>query len=223
MASKRAETEKYILDSIASLTPKSKKNVELYEARFKSMSDKQFADFIDRLESEEEVLMIVSPNHADDGLSLENNLKIADKIGHNFFPRILITGKQDLPPHYTPVRFMVLDLPVRRLSQTSDKKIQVPKNTKVVDSLTGQVTGESKGASLSGPEVQILAAMGLEAPLIEAMKYRGGDRGGRNAMTAMITKLGQANIKTLSNYATGVESTFSMKTFLSAAMLVNSL
>lgn len=223
MTPKRKEVEKYILDSIQSLTPNSDKNRKLYEERFNEMSDDDFKRFIDNLDSQEEILMIVSPNHSNDGLSLENNLKIADKIGHDFFTRILISGKDGLPDHLTPIEYMVLDLPVRRLSQTSDKKIKVPKNTKVIDSLTGQVTGESKGAAISGPELQVLSAIGLEDSLIELMKYRGGDIKGRTALNGMVSATGSANLKTLSKYASGVESTLSVKTFLTAAMLKNSL
>ncbi len=220
---KRKLVEKFILDSIQSLTPKSTANRDLYAERFKNMSDLEFKRFIDRLDSGQEVLMVVCPNHQEGGLSLENNLKIADKLGHNFFTKVRISGKEGLPDHLTPIEFMVLDLPVRRLSQTSDKKIRVPKSTKVIDSLTGQVTGKSKGAALSAPEVQVLSAMGLEKTLIEAMKYRGGDRQGRTALIGMISKFGRANLDTLSRYQSGVESTASLKTYLTAAHLKNNL
>lgn len=220
---KRKVVEEHLLARIQSLTPKSTKNRDLYAARFQAMSDDEFKAFIHRLSTEEETLMIVSPNHEDDGLSLENNLKVGDSINHDFFTRVLISGKNNLPDHLTPVKYMVVDMPVRRLSQTSDKKIKVPKSNKVVDALTGQVTGESKGAALSGPEVQVLAAMNLESTLIEAMKYRGGDIKGRNAFTNMLAKTGSANLKTLERYASGVESTATLKTYLTAAHLQNSL
>lgn len=223
MADKRKIVEKYILDSIQSLTPKSSANRDLYEERFKQMSDNEFKRFMDRLGTGEEILTIICPNHSEEELSLENNFKVGDKIGHDFFTRIMITGKNGLPDHLTPIKFMVLDLPVRRLSQTSDKKIRVPKSTKVVDSLTGQVTGESKGAAFSSPEVQVLSAMGLEAPLIETLKYRGGDRQGRTVLNSMVSKFGTANLATLGRYASGVESSSSLKTYLTAAMLRNNL
>lgn len=219
----RAAVQKKLLERIQSLTPKSTKNRDLYEARLKGMSDAEFNRFIDRLASGEERLMIVSPNNENDGLSLDNNLKIADQIGHNFFTKFLVVGKDGLPNHLTPIEYLVVDLPVRRLSQTSDKKMKVPKSVKVVDSLTGQVTGESKGAAITGPEVQLLSAMGLEAPLIELMKYRGGDRQGRAALNGIVSKYGQASLKTLEKYQSGVESTASVKTFLTACHLKNNL
>jgi len=222
-ANKRKQVEMFILDSIESLTPKSKQNRELYEKRFKAMSDDEFNRFMNRLSSGEEILMIISPNHTDDGLSLDNNLEVGDKIGHSFFTKIMVIGKEGLPDHLTPIEYMVIDLPVRRLSQTSDKKIKVPKSTRVVDSLTGQVTGESKGAALSGPEIQVLSAMNLEAPLIEAMKHRGGDIQSRIAFNGLMSRYGSVNLATLDKYQGGVESTASLRTFLSAAMLRNNL
>lgn len=220
---KRKLVEKFILDSIQSLTPKSTANRDLYVERFKRMSDIEFKRFMERLESGQEVLMIVSPNHEDDGLSLENNLKVGDKIGHDFFTKVMVVGKEDLPDHLTPVRYMVIDLPIRRLSQTSDKKNNVPKSTRVIDSITGQVTGESKGAALSAPEIQVLSAMGLEAPLVEVLKFRGGDKQGRAALNGIISKYGQASLTVLNKYQSGVESTASLRTYLTSAMLKNNL
>lgn len=223
MTPNRKVVQELILERIHSLTPKSDKNRKLYEERFSKMSDLEFSRFIDRLEKEEEILTIISPNLLDDGLSIENNLKIADKIGHKFFTRIMIVGKEGVPDHLTPIEYMVIDLPVRRVSQTSDKKIKVPKNNKVIDSLTGQVTGESRGGRLTGPELQILSAMGMEASLIESMKYRGGDMRGRAAFNGILNKYGYVSLKTLDQYASGVESTNTVKTFLTAMHLKNTL
>ena len=219
----RKLTETYILDSIQSLTPQSTENRKLYENRFKGMTDEAFKRFMERLASNQEILMIVLPNHQEGGLSIENNLKIGDKIGHDFFTRVMVVGKDGLPDHLTPIKFMVIDLPVRRFSQTLDKKIRVPKNAKVIDSLTGQVTGDSKGAAITGPEVHILSAMGLEAPLIEALKYRGGDRQGRTAFNGLMSRYGTATLGTLDKYQGGVESTASLRTYLTAAMMRNNL
>ena len=219
----RKKVEAYILESVQSLTPSSTANKDIYAERFKGMSDVEFSRFIERLGTGEEILMIISPNHEKDGLSLSNNFKVADKIGHNFMTKILVSGKDGLPDHLTPIEFMVIDLPVKRLSQTSDKKIRVPKSTKIIDALTGQVTGESKGAALSAPEVQVLSAMGLEAPLIESMKYRGGDRQGRAALNGLMAKYGSVSLKTLEKYQSGVESTHSVRTYLTSAHLKNNL
>ena len=132
-------------------------------------------------------------------------------------------GKGDVPTHLTPIEYLVVDLPLRRASQLLIKKIKVPDHSNVIDALTGQPTGESKGATLSHPELQVCAAMGLEDSMVELMKYRGGDNKGIVALNGMLSKYGTANLKTLSNYASGVESTKTLKTFLTCMHLKSTL
>ena len=53
--------------------------------------------------------------------------------------------------------------------------MSVPDNDKQIDGLTGQVTGDSKSSSVTNPEIQILAARGLDATLEEFVNVRGGN------------------------------------------------
>jgi hypothetical protein len=92
-----------------------------------------------------------------------------------------------------------------------------------VDYLTGQPTGDSKGSKISYPEMQILASMGMESSLTELLKYRGGDNKGMAAYTGLLVNNGSVNIDTLKNYASGVVSTRTLKTFLTACHLKNNL
>lgn len=189
---KRAET--FIYEYIEKLLPKSG-NVNIYKKLFASMSDEQFDSFIKDLESGKQILSIIAPNLAEFKLSTERNLAIAEELGHNFFEHIWIEGKDDIPTYLTPITYMVVDLPLRRASQILIKKISVPDDMKTVDTLTGQPTGESKGARISYPELQVCGAMGLENTMVELMKYRGGDNKGNVAYNAMISKYGSANLK----------------------------
>jgi hypothetical protein len=116
-----------------------------------------------------------------------------------------------------------MDLPVRRASQLLIKKISVPDDSRTVDALTGQPTGESKGAKLSYPELQVCAAMGLDNSMVELMKYRGGDNKGLIAFNAMLSRYGRVNLKSVEPYASGVESTKTLKTFLTSMMLRSTL
>lgn len=222
MAKNRGATEQFIISNIERLTPNSG-NSEIYRNIFKVMSDKDFDQFMKDLESGNKFLCVIMPNFDKSKISVENNLKLADNLGHKFFQKLWIEGKGDIPTFQTPIEYMVVDLPVRRASQILIKKISVPKHNKVIDSLTGQPTGESKGAKVSYPELQVCSAMGLDNCMIELMKYRGGDIRGGAALNGMISKYGTANISTLSHYASGVESTATLKTFLTAAHLKNNL
>lgn len=221
MTKNRKAAEAFILKYIEKIAPKSG-NRQMYENRFSKMSDKEFDQYMADLESGKQSIYIIDPNFMD-SITVENNLEVAKELGHNFFQRLWIKGKKGLPDHLTPIEYMVVDLPVRRASQTLTKKISVPKHQKVIDALTGQPTGESKGAKISYPELQVLAAMGMEDTLVELMKYRGGDNKGHIAYNAMLSKYGRTNLSTLKNYASGVESTTTLKTFLTAAHLKNTL
>lgn len=222
MSGNRKKSELFIYEYIEKLLPKSG-NVNIYKKLFASMSDEQFDSFMKDLESGKQILSIIAPNLSEFKLSTERNLAIADELGHNFFEHIWIEGKDDMPTYLTPITYMVVDLPLRRASQILIKKIRVPDDMRTVDTLTGQPTGESKGAKISYPELQVCAAMGLENTMVELMKYRGGDNKGNVAYNAMISKYGTANLKTLSNYTSGVESTKTLKTFLTCMHIAASL
>lgn len=222
MSKQRKKAESFIIEYIDKIAPGGD-NKKMYMEFFGNMSDKDFDDFMTSLESGEKFLVVVAPNLGKTDLTLENNLAIAEELGHEFFQRLWIGPKTNQPAYLTPVKFMVMDLPVRRQSQNLIKKISVPDNNKTVDHLTGQPTGASKGAKVSYPELQVLAGMGMDNSLLELIKMRAGDKGGYNAMNAMIMRYGSANLKTLGQYATGVESTKSLRTFLTAMHLKSSL
>lgn len=222
MAGNRKAAEDFILSNIETMLPGSK-NTSIMKELFAEMSDKEFATYIDDLESGKKFIKVFVPNFAESDISVDRNLALADKLGHKFFQKLWIEGKDDMPSYLTPIEYLVVDLPLRRASQSLTKKVSVPKSNRVIDALTGQATGESRGARISYPELQMCAAMNMEDTMVELMKYRGGDSRGYAAMNAMISKTGIARQDTLQNYASGVESTRTLKTFLTGAHLRSTL
>jgi hypothetical protein len=222
MNSRRKQTQDFILSAIKAVT-QSAFNVQRYQTFFDKLSDKEFDAWMKDLKSEEKFLTIMAANFSDTKLSVENNLNVAKKLNVKFFQQLYIGAQGDVPGYLTPVEYLVVDLPLRRASQMLIKKISVADHSRSVDILTGQVAGDSKTSKISYPELQIAAAMDLEDSLIELIKYRGGDRRGGAAMDAMIKKYGRASLKTLEPYASGVESTKSLKTFLTSAHLRSTL
>lgn len=193
---------------------KSGHNTEQYKRIFKRMSDKEFDTFMKDLRSGDKSLVTFTPLTKTKGITVENNLKVGKKYGIPIFERLVFTNDPTRPDHMTKDKYLLLDLPIRRQSQNIVKKISVPDNNKVIDALTYQPTGASKGAKISYPEVQVLIGMGLDKSLNEMIRYRGGDKGGFAAYNAMMFRHGSVNLKTISQYATGVESTKALKTFL---------
>lgn len=218
----RQAAEAFILTYIDKLAPGGE-NKKIYQDLFASMSDLAFDSFMASIEAGSTRLAVVSPNFKKGGLSTERNLKLAKELGHNFFERIWIEGDEDTPTYLTPIPYLVVDLPVKRQAQLLIKKLSVPEDNLSVDDFTGQPTGKSHAASISYPEVQVMAGMGLDSCQIELIKYRGGDRGGFLAMNNSISKTGSVSLEAIKHQATGVGSTRLLSTYLTCMHLQNSL
>lgn len=220
--SNRKAAQEFILKYIDKIFPGGD-NKQQYEKLFASMSDVEFGKFINDLESGKRFLVATVPNTPNTKVTMDNNMKVAKELGYDFFHKLWIGAKANEPAYLTPVEYLVMDLPIRRQSQHLQKKRSVPEHTKTIDQLTGQPTGPSKGAKISYPELQVLAGMNMDESLIELIKFRGGDSGGYNAMNAMVLRYGNANLKTLAAYGTGVRSTTTLKIFLRSMHLNENL
>lgn len=213
MAKNRKKAEEFILQFCKDIEPTGY-NVEQYKKIFADMSDKEFDDYMVGLRDKTKFLVLFKPMYKAKGLTTENNLKVATKYGLDFFERLQFTGNANEPDTVTSIKYLVIDLPYRRQSQTLEKKISLPDNNRIIDQSTYQPTGASKGAKVSFPELQVLIGMGLDNSINELIKFRGGDRGGFSAYNSMMLRYGSVNLRTLNNYATGVESTKTLKSYL---------
>lgn len=218
MATNRALAQKMILDFMSELDL-SGYNKTRYEEIFKNMSDKDFHDYMVGIRNGEKTLVVFAPLMKSKGISTENNLKIAEKYNIPMFERIKITNSSN-PDFTTEQKYLLLDLPIRRQSQNLVKKISVPDNNKTIDYLTYQPTGDSKGSSLSKPELGIINSMGLYHTTEELFRFRGGDKGGFRAYNGFINQYGSVNLEKISPYLTGVESTKAVKSYLLAMGMV---
>lgn len=222
MAGNRKAAEAVILKYVDKLLPGSE-NTQIYKDLFAGMSDKQFDEFMQRLESGEIRLAVIAPNLNEPKLEIERNLALADELGHQFFERIWIDNSNEVPPYLSPIPYLVVDLPLRRQAQLLVKKISIPEDTRSVDDFTGQPTGKSKGSKISYPEMQILMALNLPASLTEFLKYRGGDVKGFDAMNAAISNTGGVAMDSIAHLGTRVKSTETLSVFLTAMHLGNTL
>lgn len=222
MNEKRKKAQDFIITYIDKVLPGSI-NKQLYEDMFSAMSDEEFDRYMQNLKNKTSRLSIISPNYSKPALDLQRNFDIAKELGHNFFQRIKVPARDGLRAYTTPNPYLVVDLPIRRQAQLLTKKISIPEDNNSVDDFTGQATGKSKGSKISYPEVQTLVAMGLDSTLTEFLKYRGGDEKGFNALNTVIDKTGYASISQIEPYSSGVKSTQTLKVFLNAMHLQNTL
>lgn len=211
--SNREKTEKLIYNFLNELDP-SGYNTQKYKEIFGSMKNDDFDNYMKDIRDNKKSLVFFKPPFKVKETTVENNIKLGKKYGINFFSKLTIVPSDGSKSYQTPIKYLVLELPVKRLSQNLIKKINIPPHNKSIDLLTYQPTGDSKGAKVSAPELHILNAMKLNNSVIELIKFRGGDKGGFNAYNSMAMNYGSISLKTLQPYVTGVESTKTLKAYL---------
>lgn len=214
----RKKTEEFILSYIGKLIKGKQTNVELYKELFKSMSDKDFEQFMLDLRDEKRTLSVIIPNDNSEKteykVDIKNNIKLAKELGFEMFQKLVVGATEEIPGHITPNKHMIIKLPVRRVAQLVTKKISIPSDNLHIDSSSGQVTGVSKGSKLTNPELQILVGLGLGASIRELMKVRGGDLGAGAAMSGMLIKHGSVSQQNIEPYATDVVSKDTLRAYL---------
>lgn len=221
MGNRKAATA-MILKYIEQILPGSP-NTAFYAKRLPEMTDKEFDQFMKNLEDGSEILTIKTPNLSKQKLSLDRNLAIAKELGHEFFQYLILTDPTTGEVYRTPVKYLVIDVPLRRQVQLLQSKATIPENNKHVDELSGQSTGPSKGSKISFPELQVLFAQGLDSTITELIKFRGGDAKAFNAMNRAIIENGGVSIDYLSQFNTKVKSVTTLSTLLKTIHLDNTL
>lgn len=222
MAGNRKAAQAQILSDLEEILPGSQ-NIALYKARFDKMSDKQFDDFMKGLKEGTERLSLIAANFDKVKLTVPRNLATGKKWGHDFFQRVWMPAENGAPRFLTPIKYLILKLPIRRQAQHLIKKISIPEDNKSVDDLTGQPTGKSKGSKISYPEFLVLASHGLDKTIKETMTMRGGDTGAFNAMNRALAQKGSVSFSEVEPFSTGVESTKTFNALLTACHLSNTL
>lgn len=223
MSTNRKAAEDFILKYIGKLVVGGTANVELYKTFFASLSDKEFGEFMKGIQEGSKRLSIIVPNFAKERMTVENNLALAKELGHEFFERIWMVSEQTGRPYLTPIRYLVVDLPLRRQAQLLKKKISIPEHNRSIDEFSGQPTGDSKGSKISYPETQILAALDLDKTLEELLKVRGGDLAAFNASNKQINRTGGFSLDAIKPESGEVTATTTLRTLLTSMHLSTTL
>lgn len=197
--------------------------VKVLKGQLEALSDDEFEAYVVHLEKSDDAIPIVVPNFSDIKIDVSRNIEIARKLGHEFFQHLILTDPVTGLTYRTPIKYLVMQLPIRRQQQLLEEKISIPDTNRRVDDLTGQPTGPSKGASWTFPEVQVMRSQGATRALEEGIKYRGGDTKGGQAMNRSIMETGGVSLDDLAKTPTTVKSTDTLRTYLMAAHLDNNL
>lgn len=222
MAKNRQAAQDRLYELIEKLAPNSG-NVDIYKNIFSQMDDEQFDTFIGKLKSGESKLAVISPIANGNFLDVKRNLDLAKELGHEFFERVWMDAKGDMPSYLSNDKYLIVDLPSRRQAQLLIKKISIPENSHTMDNRTGQAAGPAKSSRISYPEIQIMAALGLDNAIVEFTKYRGGDVKGYLAMNKSISDTGGVSMQVLDKLGTKVKVTKVLSVYLTCMHLRNTL
>lgn len=157
-------------------------SVKEVEALLNALSDKEFDVYMQKLRDGNEILPYIKPNLSKSKMSLKSNLAIAKKVGLELFERLWLTDPETDEVYLTPIRYLILKMPIRRQQQHLHKKVSIPSTNSAVDDLTGQVTGPSASSRLSYPEMQVLYSQNLRHCIAELFTFRGGNVPMNNAL-----------------------------------------
>ena len=210
----RKKVESVIYSRLDELDP-SGINSKIYKALFKNMSNSDFEDMMIDIRDGKYGISITAPNADPDvKLDLARNKKIMKARNIPLFRTLTITnGETTYKPNN---KFMVMNLPIARLSQTVSKKFSAHVNINTRNKLTGQVTADSKSGELSINEINILKSLNLTDTLAEFIGIRGGDVKGSIAFKTKLFKDGVVTKEQLKQFTSKRISTVTLHSFFKA-------
>ena len=227
MAKNRKAAERVILDVIDSLAP-GNPNVAIYQSLFdpkspRYMKDNEFDAWMTKLRNKESYLVYQEPPGSKFPLDIDRNVKVlGPKYGIQFFQQLWVEDESG-DTFLTPNVYLIMPWPIRRQAQLLVEKIAIPENDQSIDDFTGQVTGDSKGSKISGPELALLKAFNLDYSIREFVKYRGGDRKGYELMVNSIRRTGRVSQEALDPFSGQAVSTLTLHNILAGMHLDNTL
>lgn len=223
MANDRKAAEKEALYFINKFIPGSD-NGKITADLFSRMSDDEFEEWIKALEDDKEIMALYAPNLQDETLHMSRIYEVADELEFELFQHLILTDQQTGQVYRTANKHMVGIVPFRRQVQMLVKKASIPSSNHVIDQRTGQPTGDSKGARLSAPELQVNASKGLHSMIKEMIKCRGGDEAAYLAMNRAIIETGQVSINAImGEFDSSAKSNKTLSIYLKAQHLDNNL
>lgn len=173
MTPKRKKVQDYIIAQFRKIDKTGRESKRM-EDFFAKLNDQQFHQYMCDLRDKKDALYFYHANVVDE-TNLDNYKAVAKDVGIELFEYIRMWDVATSSYYVTPFKYMILDIPVRRVSQFQDHKLSVAEGDSKIDLLTGQVVKPDKAGSINNVEVQNLYANGLDNTIIELIKYRGGD------------------------------------------------
>lgn len=210
----------YVCDIVNTIEPNSP-NAVRYRELLSSMSIDEFDTFIQHLKNNDTNIHMYAPN-VKVTLQQKHAIAAAKKVGVLLEEKLWIKDKVTGKKYLTPNTYLILQLPIRRVSQFLLHKMAMPESDKKTDILTGQVTGDDRSSSITQVEIQALFARDLKYTLMELVKARGGDVNAYADMNQQIAATGEARLDSMPTDTTA-RSVVMSGIFLQSAMLDNNI
>lgn len=197
MAKNRLKAEQIIIKYVDMIDPSGRTKLMYEKDIFPNLNDQQFDKWMTDIRDSKDFVFVIDDNFAGSQISTKNNLKVAKELGVEFFQHLVLTDPATGITFKTPLKYLVIDVPVRRQIQSLVNKISIPEDNQHIDELTDQPTGISKGSALSQPEILALYSQGFDKTILEFIRYRGGDLKAMNFMDREIMQKGGVNMETI--------------------------
>ena len=210
MKAKRKKIEALIVSTFSEMDNKAN-NAKYYKEYFKSLSDKEFKAFMERVK-ENGTLSFITPHGTKPYSPEQIDSLMRKKFNKGLFNKVTF---EDEDGEFIPsIEYLTGYVPCKVTKQSVDYALKSAKHHKSRNAITGQPTGDSKGVSISQPESQLLISHGLKDVVDELANIRAGDVSVSTAFTTLIENNGVAELNVLDNYRTSSGSIKAIKNYM---------
>lgn len=226
MNEKRKRAQDEILALIKDLDP-SGENIAPWQYRFSQMSDKDFDNFMKEMNSNPEhthisVDLDQSSNKTDEMIDLTHIEKVAKKYNIKLreyvaFPHLNPNDPDNPVVTATPVPILVIY--IRKMQQFLQHKNFSVGTVEHSNPLTGQVTGDSKAASIGDMQTAALVTTNQQDSLREFLTIRADNLPGKIRMLNEIEQTGIVKYEDCGVKLNDSQSLKTARTFLRGAFL----
>lgn len=226
MNDKRKKAQERILQLIKDIDP-SGLNIEPWEYRFNSMSDKEFDEYMkdmheDPMKTHIYVDLDQTSGKTDKMIDLDHIEKVAKKYNIKLrefvaFPHLNPNDPDN--PVVTSTEVPILVIYIRKMQQFLQHKNFSAGTTEHSNPLTGQVTGDSKAASIGDMQTSALVTTNQKDTLREMLTIRADNDRAKHHMLTEISKYGKVSYKDCYVNLNDSQSLETTRVFLQAAGL----
>ena len=221
---KRAKAENRIYEILHDLD-ESGANEKLYYEYLSSLSDTEFKTLMKNFATDTRryhITLQINESEDNDSLDLNKTEKIAKKHGVKLKEFVFFPHRNPEDPEHpfvTATEVPIFVVYMRKMQQMLDVKNSVVGDIDVINPIVGQVTGESKAASLNDTQTTALATTNQTDAIREFLGPRADNMPAKMKMLSQIEKFGRVKYKDLDLQLRNSQSLATAQVYVTAALL----